>query len=316
MTREAPCAPLWRRVVLPAAACAAAVAMALGTGAAVRGQVFRSGVDLVSFGVTVIDRKGELVTSLGRDDFEVYEDGQRQTLLHFARGDEDASAPPLHLGLVFDTSGSMDEDIQLSRTAAVRFLNTLQRAVDVTLVDFDTEVRVARYGQNDFARLVERIRKRRPDGMTAFYDAIGVYLDGASTLDGRRILVLYTDGGDNTSALSYSGIQDLIKASDITIYAVGFLSHLSQSYQMDQRMKIRQLAEMTGGQAFFPMAIKDIESSYDKVLAEIRGQYTLGYLSTNGKTDGSWRKVEIKVTRPGSRTRSRRGYYAPYRKQP
>ncbi|MCX6550492.1 MAG: VWA domain-containing protein, partial [Acidobacteria bacterium] len=156
---------------------------------------------------------------------------------------------------------------------------------------------------------------RKPDGMTALYDAIGVYLDGASREDGRRVLVLYTDGGDTNSSMSYSEIQTLLKASDITFYAVGFLTHLSQSVQMDQRMKIRTLAEITGGLAFFPQSIKELEPSYDKVVAEIRAQYTLGYLSTNTRTDGSWRKVEVKVTRPGLRTRTRRGYYAPFRKE-
>ena len=119
-------------------------------------------------------------------------------------------------------------------------------------MDFDTEVRVARYGQHDFPRLVERIRKRKPDGNTALYDALGVYLDGSSSEEGRRTLVLYTDGGDTSSVMSYGDAQTLLRASDITLYAIGFLSHLSQSLQMDQRMKLRTLAELTGGLAFFP----------------------------------------------------------------
>jgi Ca-activated chloride channel family protein len=189
-------------------------------------------------------------------------------------------------------------------------------AKDVTLVDFDTEIRVVRYGQHDFARLVERIRRRKPDGNTALYDAVGVYLDGAAMEDGRRILVLYTDGGDTSSTMSFSEAQTLLRASDITLYAVGFLTHLSQSVQMDQRLKIRQLAETTGGLAFFPTAIKELDATYDKVLAEIRAQYTVGYLSSNRKTDGTWRKVEIRVKRPGLKVRTRQGYYAPFRKQP
>ena len=183
-----------------------------------RGQVFRSAVDLVSFGVTVSDRKGTLAADLNESDFEVFEDGRKQELRLFVRGGQtSAASPELHLGLLFDTSGSMDEDITLSRTAAVKFLNALPEAVDVTLVDFDTEVRTARYGQNDFARLIERIRRRRPDGMTAFYDALAVYLNGASTQEGRKILVLYTDGGDNTSSINYPDLIDLIRASDVTI---------------------------------------------------------------------------------------------------
>jgi VWFA-related protein len=303
----------WRRL---AAAYAAAGVAAAALGGTPIAQVFRSGVDLASFGVTVVDKKGGLVTDLTREDFEVREDGQLQTITLFARGDSVESAPPLRLGLLFDTSGSMEESIGFSRSAAIKFLNTVHEARDVTLVDFDTEVRVVRYGQHDFARLVERIRKRQPDGNTALYDALGVYLDGASTEEGRRTLVLYTDGGDTSSSMSYSEAQTLLRASDITLYAIGFLSHLSQSLQFDQRLKLRTLAEITGGLAFFPGVIKDLDPTYEKIAAEIRSQFTLGYLSTNAKLDGSWRKVEIKVKRPGVKVRTRQGYFAPYRQQP
>jgi VWFA-related protein len=307
-------APRGRRRWLASALSAAGLAAA-GLAGAPEAQVFRSGVDLASFGVTVVDRKGGLVTELTRNDFEVREDGQVQAITLFARGDADESVPPLRLGLLFDTSGSMEDTIGFSRSAAIKFLNTVHEARDVTLVDFDTEVRVVRYGQHDFARLVERIRKRKPDGNTALYDALGVYLDGASSEEGRRTLVLYTDGADTSSSMSFSEVQTLLRASDITLYAIGFLSHLSQSLQFDQRHKLRTLAELTGGLAFFPNVIKDLDQTYEKIAAEIRGQFTLGYLSTNTKLDGAWRKVEIKVTRPGVKVRSRQGYFAPYRQQ-
>jgi Ca-activated chloride channel family protein len=280
------------------------------------GQVFRSAIDMASFGVTVSDKKGELARGLARDDFEVFEDGVRQDVTLFARGDQAESPIDLHLGLLFDTSGSMEEKIGFSRSAAIKFLNAVPDAKDITLVAFDTEVRVTRYGQNEFARLVERIRRRKPDGMTALYDAVGVYLDGAQSEDGRRVLVLYTDGGDTNSTMSYSEIQDLLRSSDITLYAVGFLADLTQNQQMDQRMRLRTLAELTGGQAFFPDALKELDATYERVLAEMRAQYTVGYLSTNARTDGSWRKVEVKVKRPGLKIRTRRGYFAPFRKQP
>jgi VWFA-related protein len=306
--------PPRRRGRLAAALAAAGLAVA-GLAGVPDAQVFRSGVDLASFGVTVVDKKGGLVTDLSRDDFEVREDGQLQAVTLFTRGDELESAPPLRLGLLFDTSGSMEESIGFSRSAAIKFLNTVQEARDITLVDFDTEVRVVRYGQHDFARLVERIRRRKPDGNTALYDALGVYLDGASAEEGRRTLVLYTDGGDTSSSMSYGEVQTLLRASDITLYAIGFLSHLSQSLQFDQRLKLRTLAEITGGLAFFPGAIKDLDPTYEKIAAEIRGQFTLGYLSTNAKFDGAWRKVEITVKRPGVKVRTRQGYFAPYRQQ-
>ena len=128
------------------------------------------------------------------------EDGKKQTIEYFAHGDGDA-APPMHLGLMIDASGSMQADMKLAQGAAIKFLNMLPAAEDITLVDFDTQVRITRYPQRDFARLVERIRQRKADGWTALYDALGTYLDGADSQDGRKVLVMYTDGGDSRSAI-------------------------------------------------------------------------------------------------------------------
>jgi len=294
-----------------------AVAMAVALLPAVtRTQpVFRAGVDLVHFGVSVVDRRGEPVTGLGPDDFQILEEGRPQTIQYFLRGDTLGERPPQHIGLLFDTSGSMIEDLQFAQGAAVKFLNTLTLAEDITLVDFDTEVRVARFTQADFPRLVERLRGRKPDGWTVLYDALGVYLDGAASQTGQKILVLYTDGGDTRSAMSFSEALDLLKASDVTLYVIGFLDHQSSFARNEQRLRLQQLAETTGGQAFFPSSVKQLDEMYGKVRQEIEGRYTLGYASTDRKTDGAWRRVEIKVTRSDARNvkvRTRAGYFAPY----
>src|SRR4029434_6041487 len=129
----------------------------------------------------------------------------------------------MHLGLVLDVSESMGDELQFTRTAAIKFLNTLLDAVDVTVIDFDTEVRAARFSQAEFARLIERIRQKQVSGDTAIYDAVGMYLDGAGSQDGRKVMLLYTDGGDTTSSLSLRELLDLLKASDVTMYAIGAL---------------------------------------------------------------------------------------------
>ena len=292
--------------------------LALGvTAITAQTPTFRTAIDLATFGVTVVDKKGEYLADLSAEDFEIVEDGQKQTLKYFARGTDIENGPEMHVGLLFDTSASMTDDIKLSRSAAVKFLNTLSDAKDITLVDFDTEVRVAKYGQRDFPRMVERIRARTPDGETALYDAMGVYLDGASEDEGRKILVLYTDGGDTHSTISFGDLMTLIRASDVTVYSVGFLEH--SRGRIEERAHLQQIAEATGGQAFFPSTMKDVEASYDKVVAQIRAQYSLAYSSTNTKQDGAWRKVEIRVTRPdlkGAKILSRRGYFAPYQEPP
>ena len=293
-------------------------ALVTGMSALAEGQqaTFRAGIDLVHVGVTVTDRRGNFITDLNPEDFEIVEEGRTQAITYFAHGDQSAEAPPLHVGLLFDTSGSMGEDIKLARSAAIRFLNTLSDAVDMTLVDFDTEVRVTTYGQRDFPRIVERIRGRQPSGWTAMYDALGVYLDGAAENDGRTILVLYTDGADTRSAIAFGDVMTLVRASDVTIHAVGFLEHQLSTARLSQRMRLMEIAETTGGQAFFPSAMKDVEVAYDTVVDQIRAQYSLGYTSTNTAQDGNWRKVEIKLTRPDledARIESRKGYFALYK---
>jgi Ca-activated chloride channel family protein len=274
---------------------------------------------LVDVGVVAFDKKGHPVTDLKAEDFEITEDGRKQTVRYFSAGDGPPDAPALtmHLGLLLDVSESMGEDMRFSKTASIKFLNTLTDAADITVVDFDTEVRTARYSQSEFARLIERIRQKKAAGNTALYDAIGTYLDGAAGQDGRKIMLLYTDGGDNQSSLGFGELLNLLKASDATVYAIGELEHQSATTRLQQRMILQQIAEVTGGQALFPTAVKELDGVYAKVLAEIRAQYTIGYLSTNAKTDGAWRKVEAKIIRKDGRdlrVRSRKGYFAPLRK--
>jgi len=303
-------------VIAVSALCAAAAAQARLV-AGRQEPRFRGGVDLVTMGVTVTDKRGNLIPDLKGDDFEIREDGQLQTIRYFSIGEATSGpSPELHLGVLLDVSASMADDIDFTRTAAIRFLNALLDAVDITLVDFDTEVRVARYGQRDFARLVERIRQQKLGVYTALYDAIGVYLDGADGQDGRKIMVLYTDGGDTRSTMRFSDVVDLLRASDVTVYAIGALDHQPGALRSSQRMILQQIADATGGQAYFPTSVKEVDKIYEHIVAEIRAQYAMGYVSTNGKTDGAWRKVDIKVTRPDAkdlRIRSRKGYFAPYR---
>ena len=117
--------------------------------------------------------------------------------------------------------------------------------------------------------------------------------------------------------LGYGELMNLLKASDVTVYAIGELEHQSATTKTQQRMILQQIADVTGGQAFFPTAVKELDNVYAKVLAEIRAQYTLGYSSTNEKTDGAWRKVDVKIVRKDAkdlRLRSRKGYFGLFKK--
>jgi len=284
--------------------------------AAASQQTFRTAVDLVHFPVVVTDKQGTPITGLTADDFEIKEGGKPQTIKFFAAGDPLAELP-LHLGFLLDTSGSMEEDLKDVRTAAVKFLNAIDQAEDITLVDFDTEVRMARYSGTEYPRLIERIRQRKADGMTALYDAIGVYLSGTAEQIGQKVLIMYTDGGDTRSTLTMNEVLDLLRASDVTVYVVGYLEHQVSSGRINQRMELTRFAAMTGGLALFPTSLKEVDKMYEKIEREIAARYSLGYTSTDDRWDGTWRNVEIRLKRPdlkGAKLRTRDGYFAPLKK--
>ena len=292
-----------------------ALGAATVTGAAAQ-QTFRTAIDLVHFGVVVTDKQGSPITGLTADDFEIKEAGKPQAIKFFSAGDP-AARPPLHLGFLLDTSGSMEEDLKDVRTSAIKFLNAMDHAEDITLVDFDTEVRKGTYSGSEYARLIERIRQRKADGMTALYDALAVYLSGTADQTGQKVLIMYTDGGDTRSTLTISEVNDLLRASDVTVYVVGYLEHQMSSGRMNQRMELTRFAAMTGGLALFPTSLKEVDKMYEKIEREIAARYSLGYTSTDDRSDGSWRNVEIHLKRTdlkGVKLRTRDGYFAPLKK--
>ncbi len=282
--------------------------------AAQQQPVFRAGVDLVHFGIVVTDKYGAPITGLTVDDFEILEEGKAQKITQFAGGDP-ANAPPLQLGFMIDLSGSMAQDIRDVRSAAIKFLDAVEKVEEITVVDFDTEIRIAQF-ESDDPRLVEYIRGRKPEGAwTALYDTIGVYLNKAVDQTGDKILVMYTDGGDTRSAINQGELIDLLKASDVTVYSIGYLEHQG-SARHNQQQILHRLSSITGGQAFFPSRLKEVDKMYEKILGEIAARYSLGYLSSNAKMDGRWRDVKIRILRPDlkdAKLRTRAGYYAPYK---
>jgi Ca-activated chloride channel family protein len=274
--------------------------------------VFRGRTDLVTVGVTVEGKKREFVTDLTAGDFAVYEDGRPQQILAFASGAQ--AGPPLHIGVLLDVSGSQELDLDFTQTAVIKFMRALPDAVDVTFIDFASHVRASRYTQSDFPRLVERVRSLTAGGETALYDAIGLYLADAAEQDGRKVMVVFTDGADNSSSLGLRELMTQLKTSDATVFTIGALDNQPQSTQSTLRTVLTNIARATGGMAFFPGRVTDLGRIYDQVLGEVRAQYTIGFVSSNDKTDGNWRSVEIKITRSDRKTlrvRARKGYYAP-----
>jgi len=273
---------------------------------------YKTGIDVAGFTVTVVDRAGEPVQNLRADDFEVREDGTLQSVTYFSTSSAE-DAVPLHIGLLFDISESMEKDLAFSRNAAIKFLNTFPKAVDFTLVEFSDDVRAARFSQDEFPRLVERIRNGKAKGRTSLYDAATVYLGSAFDQTGRKVLVIYTDGDDTSSSRTWEETLRTLRASDVTVYPIGFFAGRGSPRMMLQS-RLMDIARLTGGRALFPASMKELEPMYSSIAKEIHGQYLLGYVPTNTARDGKWRKVEIKLKNPPSsriQIRTREGYFAP-----
>jgi VWFA-related protein len=290
--------------------------LALAGPAASAAQQFRSGVDLVRLPVVVTDRDGLLVRGLTAADFEVYEDGVRQTITAFAEG-APGDGVPLHLGLLLDGSGSMERDLRDAANAAVQFVTALEEATDVTFLDFDTSMNIGRFSRGSYERLFERIRERKAGGGTALYDAIGVYLETSVPRGGQHVLLLYTDGGDSRSRMTFPQLTEMLRFANVIVYALGYLDNQSSSTRGMQQSQLTMMARETGGDAFFPGSTRELQSVYARILDELDSRYTLGYESTNTKADGKFRKVQVRLTAagaPAARLRTRSGYLAPIRR--
>jgi Ca-activated chloride channel homolog len=297
----------------PVSVVAALAGLALVASAAPRAQQFRGGVDLVRLPVVVTARDGQLVRGLKAEDFEVLEDGTPQKVAYFAEG-APGEALPLHLGLLLDQSESMDRDLREAATAAITFVEALDEAVDVTFLDFDSNVRVGRFEPNNYPMLFQRIRDRKAGGMTALYDALGVYLEAALSREGQHVVLLYTDGGDSSSRITYGKLEELLRLGNVMVYAIGYMEHQSSSSRMGQQMRVTQIARETGGDAFFPTSAREIHAFYAKILDELASRYTLGYVPPAPARDGKFRKVEVKLkpaAHKSAKVRTRSGYLMP-----
>jgi VWFA-related protein len=269
----------------------------------------RAGIDLVHFDVTVTDKTGTLVEGLTADDFEVLENGARQSLSVFAAGHRDA-APDLHLGILIDVSGSMGP-LENVRYITLEVLNRLPEAAGYTLIIVGNDARVTRFARGDFATLVERVRRitRRDSESTALWDGFRSYLGAVTEQPGRHALVVFTDGRDTASTATFQHVLRAFRGSAVTVFSVDFGEARGSAHEL----QLRQISEETGGVMMFAYTRNQMDDVYRRIVGEVRSQYGLGYVSTDPRQDGRWRDVTIRLVRPEHkelRLRTRAGYYA------
>lgn len=294
----------------------------LALAAAARGQgppVFGVGLDVVKVTVTARDRDGRLVSDLASGDFAVREDGHVQKLQLFAPAADRSAREELalNLGMLFDTSTSMQEHLRLSQESAVRFLDSIPRAKDLILIFFDRDIRISHYNSENQQGIFGRILETKGEGFTALYDAIAVYVSRVMGTPGRKVLVLFTDGDDTTSRTSATEVLRLVRSTNVTIYPVAFGRHRQGSPEdVRARAFLGELAHSSGGEVFHPLASRELAGIYNGILDELSSQYVLGYVSDNTKRDGTFRHLDVEVRRPGLRLRYRPGYLAPKEAEP
>ena len=285
--------------------------------------VFESRVDMVSVAVAVTDDEGSFITDLEVSDFTVLEDGVRQEIRLFAAGLKESwiGLPPevkdevsgrQVVGLMIDASGSMEADMRLVREAALKFLTNLPKTENLFVMDFDENIRLSRYSTDDQRLLSDRIYDVQAEGWTALYDAVGTFLERLYALDGKKTLVVFSDGVDSRSTLSMGEVLDMVKLSDATIHTIHFgASQSRNSRTFENGRFLRQLSSETGGSYAFGDNLQQLDELYDKLLEELFSQYTLGYVSTNSKQNGKYRKIRVEVDREDVKVRARRGYFGP-----
>src|SRR5688572_20673320 len=262
---------------------------------------FRSTIDLVMLNVTVTGPGGRYVSDLSADDFQVLEDGRPQDVAYFSPANV-----PLSVSLVLDTSSSMDEEMALSKQAAMDFIARLRPGDIAEVVSFDSRVEVLQPMTSDRALLEHAIQRMRAGGSTALYNGVYIVLrqlDKIKPQSGddvrRQVIVVLSDGEDTSSLVTFDHLLDSAKRSQTVIYTVGLgLEEPTRVTRSDGEFGLRQLAQETGGRLFLPKRPTDLVDVYTQIANELTNQYMVGYLSSNARADGAWRRIAVRVLRP------------------
>jgi VWFA-related protein len=299
--------------------CCAAVLLLLGCGifapaqAPVKEQepqtTIRAEVALVNVIFTAVDRVGRSVTGLKADDFMVFEDRRPQKIEYFSELGKESDVP-LTIALLIDTSGSVKSKLGFEKeTAAEFFREILRKNKDLALIiQFDSDVNLVQDFTDDPNQLIGALDTLQAGNSTALYDAI--YLAADEKLkgeSGRKVIVVITDGEDTSSRLKDKAAIEAAQKSDVLIYGVGVRSEMGTNFGV-----LKRFAEETGGVFFSPRArFQEIQAAFRAIGADLHGQYSLAYSSTNSKRDGTFRSIDVRSKTAGVRIRSRKGYYAP-----
>jgi VWFA-related protein len=281
---------------------------------------FAVSVETVTLDVVVVDKKGRFIPGLGRESFEVLEDGLPQEVSFFT-----AQFTPVTTLLLLDSSSSIRSSLTAIQTAAYLFAQTLSEEDTMRVGLFSDEVRFGTGYTDDLSAHLRMLNTMKPAGPTVLYDAILTGLRELGSVEGRKSLLVFTDGDDAGPANrgSRASIEDVIegaKRSEVTIYTVGFTGGGPRGRETQEVYKVvpghvnrpflTALAEATGGRPFFPEKVEDVKRAFADVQKDLHRHYRMAYVPANLAVGaGGWRNIEVKVKKPGLLVRTRQGYY-------
>jgi len=267
---------------------------------------FRTESSLVSLNVSVFDQDGKVVKGLPQSAFTVFEDNQKQEIKVFRQEDV-----PISLGLIIDSSASMLDKRERVNSAALAMVKASNPDDEVFVISFNEEAILASDFTSDVNRLETSLRKSQPKGETAMRDALTLGLDhlrGHAKKD-KRVLLVITDGEDNSSIQKQENLIRISHLSNVIIYGIGLLGTEQAANAQRAKASLEALTLATGGRSWFPANVADIERITPEIAHEIRNQYVIGYTPENTDTSGAFRSIRVDVDVPNVTVRTRSGYY-------
>jgi len=277
------------------------------------GAVIKKDVNLVVLHTTVIDDRGRFVDGLKQENFRVLEDKSEQKLSVFKREDI-----PVSMGLVIDNSGSMRDKRPRVNEAALTLVQGSNPQDEAFVVNFNDDyyLDLDKDFTSSIPELKEALERIDSRGSTAFYDALIGSMDHAKKgHKDKKVLLAVTDGEDNASRNTLEKTIREIQKSNVVIYTIGLFSDEDKKNRKKAVRALKEIADASGGIAYFPENVEDVHSICEQVAKDIRNQYTLAYYPTNVRKDGTYRAVQVEVIPPRGRgklsARTRNGYYAP-----
>jgi Ca-activated chloride channel family protein len=267
---------------------------------------FRTDTRLVVLNVSVLDKEGKIVKGLPKSAFTVYENGEKQEIKVFRQEDV-----PVSLGLIIDNSASMRDKRERVASAAVKLIQASNPEDEVFIMKFNERQVLAKDFTSDLKELEKSLRDLDATGETAMRDALRLgieHMKDAGKKD-KKVLLVVTDGEDNSSVETLQHVVQAAHQNDVLIYAIGLLGAEEPRSAERARRALEQLTAATGGRAWFPNDVAEVEKITPEIAHEIRNQYVLAYSPTSEAAAGSFRKIRVDVNVPGVTVRTRSGYY-------